>query len=141
MIQFLMATHGKFADGIKSSIEIILGKFNNLETLSCYTEENFSLEKEINRIIEKHKDKELIVVTDIFGGSVNNSFMEKTDSNPNLYVVCGLNLSLMLELLGEQEEHETADELIRTAILNSADAVKYCNLELQKNKEIEDEDF
>ncbi|MFR3817529.1 MAG: PTS sugar transporter subunit IIA [Fusobacterium varium] len=141
MIYFVMVTHGKFAEGIKNSIEIVLGKFKNLECLSCYTEENFNLDREIDKILTKHKDKQIIAITDIFGGSVNNAFMEKTALNPNLYVVCGLNLSLMLVLLGEYEEYETADELIKDAIANSSDAVKYCNLELEKNEKIEDEDF
>lgn len=141
MIQFVMATHGKFAEGIKNSIEIVLGKFKNLECLSCYTEENFNLDREIDEILTKYKDKEIIAVTDIFGGSVNNAFMEKTVFNHNLYVVCGLNLSLMLALLGEYEEYEAVDELIKDAIDNSSDAVKYCNFELEKNEKIEDEDF
>ena len=32
MIQFVMATHGKFAEGIKNSIEIVLGKFKKTDS-------------------------------------------------------------------------------------------------------------
>lgn len=141
MFQFIIATHGNFAKGIENTIEIILGKFENLETLSCYTVEGFDLNFEIDRILKKYKEKEIIVVTDIFGGSVNNGFMERIPSNKNLNVISGLNLSLILELLGEQDDYVNARELIINAMSNSIDSVKYGNLELEKEQQLEDEEF
>lgn len=141
MFQFVIATHGNFAKGIESSIGIILGKFENLESLSCYTTENFNLNNEIDRILNQYKDREIIVVTDIFGGSVNNGFMEKIPNNKNLNVISGLNLSLILELLGEQDSYKSAKELIENSIVNSQDSVKYGNLELEKENQMEDEEF
>lgn len=141
MFQFIIATHGNFAKGIENSIGIILGKFENLESLPCYTKEDFNLAKEIDRMLLQYKDKEIIVVTDIFGGSVNNAFMEKIPSNKNLHVISGLNLSLILELLGEQEEYSNAKELIENSIINSKESVKYGNLELEKENQMEDEEF
>ena len=141
MFQFIIATHGNFAKGIENSIGIILGKFENLESLPCYTKEDFNLAKEIDRMLLQYKDKEIIVVTDIFGGSVNSAFMEKIPSNKNLHVISGLNLSLILELLGEQEEYNNAKELIENSIINSKEAVKFGNLELEKENQMEDEEF
>lgn len=141
MFQFIIATHGNFAKGIENSIGIILGKFENLESLPCYTKEDFNLAKEIDRMLLQYKDKEIIVVTDIFGRSVNNAFMEKIPSNKNLHVISGLNLSLILELLGEQEEYNNAKELIENSIINSKESVKYGNLELEKENQMEDEEF
>lgn len=141
MFQFIIATHGNFAKGIENTIEIILGKFENLETLSCYTVEGFDLNFEIDRILKKYKEKEIIVVTDIFGGSVNNGFMERIPNNKNLNVISGLNLSLILELLGEQDDYINARELIINAMSNSIDSVKYGNLELEKEQQLEDEEF
>lgn len=141
MFQFVIATHGSFAEGIENSIKIILGKFENLESLSCYIKEDFNLANEIDRMLLKYKNKEIIVITDIFGGSVNNAFMEKIPSNKNLHVISGLNLSLILELLGEQEEYDNAKELIENSIINSKETVKYGNLELEKESQMEDEEF
>lgn len=142
MFKFVMATHGNFAKGIKESIKLIAGEFENLQALSCYTEENFNLNAEIDEIL-KYKDGEIIVVTDVFGGSVNNAFMEKTAENKNLHVISGLNLPLMLELLGEQEEYTNGAELVRESIKNASDAVHYCNDEIAASLEDleEDEEF
>lgn len=135
---FVMATHGNFAKGIKESIELILGKFENLEQLSCYTKEDFNIEIEVENLLERNKKKELIVVTDIAGGSVNNIFFSKIEKNKNLHVVSGLNLPLMIELLNEQENYSSAKELVINSLKNVAGEMKYCNLEI---KEIEDEEF
>ena len=141
MYQFIIATHGLFAEGIKNSIEIILGKFENLSNLSCYTDSNFNLKKEIDEILKKYNNKEVIVITDIFGGSVNNLFMEEIPLNKNIHLITGLNLPLVLNLLGEQENYLIPEELIQNSMEISSDAVKYCNLELIKTSKNEDEDF
>ena len=64
MYQFIIATHGLFAEGIKNSIEIILGKFENLSTLSCYTDSNFNLKKEIDEI-ELGNELAKFIISDI----------------------------------------------------------------------------
>ena len=42
MVRFIVATHGKFAEGIKTSIELIIGNIDNLEILNCYTTQSFN---------------------------------------------------------------------------------------------------
>ena len=138
-MKFVIATHGTFADGIRESIKLIAGEFKNLKSLSCYTREDFNLKEEINKILNEGKDEEIIVVTDIFGGSVNNAFLERIPENKNLYVISGLNLPLMLEVLGEYEEYRDAESLIRASILNTNDSVHFCNQEINQN--INDEEF
>lgn len=138
-MRFVIATHGTFADGIRESIKLIAGEFENLKSLSCYTREDFNLKEEIDKILAEGKNDEIIVVTDIFGGSVNNAFLERIPENRNLYVISGLNLPLMLELLGEYEEYDDAESLIKASILNTNDSVHFCNQEINQN--INDEDF
>lgn len=138
-MRFVMATHGTFADGIKESIKLIAGEFKNLKALSCYMKEDFNLKDEIDKILLEGKDEEIIVVTDIFGGSVNNAFFERIPENKNLFVISGLNLPLMLELLGEYEDYSSAENLIINSISNTNDSVHFCNQEINNN--IDDEEF
>ena len=94
-----------------------------------------------DEILKKYNNKEVIVITDIFGGSVNNLFMEEIPLNKNIHLITGLNLPLVLNLLGEQENYLIPEELIQNSMEISSDAVKYCNLELIKTSKNEDEDF
>lgn len=138
-MRFVMATHGTFAVGIKESIKLIAGEFKNLKALSCYMKEDFNLKDEIDKILLEGKDEEIIVVTDIFGGSVNNAFVERIPENKNLFVISGLNLPLMLELLGEYEDYSSAENLIINSISNTNDSIHFCNQEINNN--IDDEEF
>lgn len=138
-MRFIMATHGNFAKGIKESIELVLGKFENLEALSCYTETNFNLESEIDKILRKYSNEEIIVITDVAGGSVNNGFLQKVGKCKSLHVISGLNLPLMIEILNEQDSYTSAKELILSSLKEIISEIKYCNLEIETA--IEDDEF
>ena len=138
-MRFIMATHGNFAKGIKESIELVLGKFENLEALSCYNRTNFNLESEIDKILSKYSNEEIIVITDVAGGSVNNGFLQKVGKCKSLHVISGLNLPLMIEILNEQDSYTSAKELILSSLKEIISEIKYCNLEIETA--IEDDEF
>ena len=139
MIKILLASHGDLADGIYSSLKIIMGSQNNINTLCAYKEEEFDLNKEVSNIISKLSDEDkLIIVTDIYGGSVNNEFMNYLNKD-NIHLISGLNLPLIMELLSIKDEDNIKD-MINTAIENSKDTIKYCN-EIAKIAALEEDCF
>ncbi|WP_407536965.1 PTS sugar transporter subunit IIA [Cetobacterium somerae] len=140
MIQFIVATHGKFAEGIKTSIELIIGNIDNLEILNCYMTQNFNLKEEVEFILKKYPKEELVVLTDIFGGSVNNEFLENISNYKNLNIVSGVNLPLILTLIEKQNDYDNPKELIRESIEECSNSLIYCNDELEKKIE-EDQEF
>lgn len=138
MKKILLASHGDLADGIKSAIEIVLGVQENISTICAYKEKDFNLKIRVEEEIQNlAPDDILIVVTDLFGGSVNNEFMNYLE-NKNVHLITGLNLLLLIELIVNQNNQEVS-ELIKNAILNSISGIKYCN-ELSSNSS-DDEDF
>lgn len=138
MIKFLLASHGDLADGVNSSLQIILGKQDNVSTLCAYKEEDFDLKKEISKIISNLSyEDELIIITDLFGGSINNEFMSNLGEK-KFHLIAGLNLPLVIELIANQNE-ENIETLIEVALKNSKESIKYCNKLL--NTVEEDEEF
>lgn len=139
MIRLLLASHGKLAEGIYSSLKIIMGEQNNIETLCAYMEEEFNLKKEISdRLNDLSDEDKLIVVTDIFGGSVNNEFMNNLNRK-NLYLIAGLNLPLVMELINISDENDIEEEIME-ALENSKKSIQYCNL-IMKLANIEEDSF
>ena len=65
------------------------------------------------------------VETDIFGGSVNNEFM-KYLSKSNIYLIAGVNLPLLFELIMNLESENTV-QMIETAVKNARKQLQYCN--------------
>ncbi|MQS98450.1 hypothetical protein [Companilactobacillus halodurans] len=68
MIKILLASHAFLAKGMKSSVEMILGKQSNIDILCAYTVENFVMKDEIkSRLIDKKSKDKQIIITDVFG--------------------------------------------------------------------------
>lgn len=124
--KLLIATHSVFADGIKNAMELVTGEQNSVSTLCAYTNDMTEVETPIKEIIDALcNDEELIVTTDIFGGSVNNEFM-KYLSKSNIYLIAGVNLPLLFELIMNLESENTV-QMIETAVKNARKQLQYCN--------------
>lgn len=136
--KLVLASHGKLASGIKSSLTLICGDRITLETLDCYLTEGFDLEKEVNEIMTRYSEQELVVVTDLFGGSVNNEFLAHIDQS-NFYLVAGMNLPFLIELSMQLQSAESLPTLIETTLETSKQTIQFCNQLLNNN--IAEEEF
>ena len=61
--KLILASHGKLASGITSSLELICGKQLAIETLDCYLTEDFDLQKEVKNIMNAYRDDEIVAVS------------------------------------------------------------------------------
>ena len=64
MIDIIIVTHGKFAEGLKDSVSMIIGEYSNLTTISFNPGESIeSLEDKIKKLLDNEKiEKALIFV-------------------------------------------------------------------------------
>ena len=127
MRKFLVASHGKLAEGILTSVEMIIGKCSNVDYV-CITPKNDNefLENKINSLLEEEDENdELIILTDVFGGSVSNACMKYT-KRKNIHVITGINLPILLELLSFKGTEDT-HELIMNSIERGKSGIIYLN--------------
>ncbi|MDN6639229.1 MAG: PTS mannose transporter subunit IIA [Tetragenococcus sp.] len=136
--KIVLASHGKFASGILSSLELICGKNKAISALDCYITDDFDLSQTVDQLMKESTGKELVVVTDLFGGSVNNEFLRYIKRS-NFYLVAGLNLPFLIELSAQFTSVGNIAELIVQTLKNSKDTIQFCNESF--NEEIEEEDF
>jgi len=124
--KFLVATHGTFAAGIKSSLDIIIGAMDNVFLIQAYVDDNKSIEAEINEVMAQVADNdELVVFADILGGSVTNMLLQHT-LRPNVHIVSGFNLPLVIEILMADADDQI-EEVIASAIDNAKEQMVYVN--------------
>lgn len=135
MRHYVIATHGRFAEGIYSSIKIILGEQKNVHLICAYIEDDDITEQIEKTMSEIPMEDEIVVITDLFGGSVNNEMM-KVLGTRKIHLVSGMNLALVMALMINQEDD--LENAIRNIIQESKESIKYCNDELVT---IEEEDF
>ena len=133
MRKFLIATHGQFASGVKSSLEIIIGETENLFLIEAYVEGNKGIESEMEVILKNIGERdELIVFTDLLGGSITNQVMRSTQGVPgspqsrNVHIVSGFNLALLIEVVMADIDIPAA-EVIESAIANAKEQMAYVN--------------
>jgi fructoselysine and glucoselysine-specific PTS system IIA component len=124
--KFLIATHGTLAAGIKSSLDIIIGSMEHVFLIQAYVDENTSVETEIKSLMEKVNDNdELVVFTDILGGSVTNQVLQHSLKS-NVHVISGFNLPLIIDIMLADTE-TPINEAIGTAIDNAKEQMVYVN--------------
>jgi fructoselysine/glucoselysine PTS system EIIA component len=137
MRKYLIATHGTFAKGIQSSLDIIIGQMENIFSIQAYTEENKSIEEELKSILKQlGKDDELLVFTDLLGGSVTNQVLQFA-LKENVYIVSGFNLPLLLDILLADTDAPIS-EVIETGIQNAKDQIVFVNKLINQNNKSND---
>ena len=102
MEQFLLASHGSLARAMKETAAFLLGTNENVHCLCAYVDEaSMNLEQMVGEWAAGRKTEEhWTVITDIFGGSVNNEFM-KYAGDPGVNLVAGMSLPLVIGLLNQ----------------------------------------
>jgi Phosphotransferase system, mannose/fructose-specific component IIA len=124
-LKIILASHGELAKGMKQSVELIAGKQENLEAFCAYTENDYNLQLQVSSLMDREAG-ELIVITDIFGGSVNNEFMRYLRRG-NLSLIAGMNMAIVIELLTKINSGGSIEELIKEAIKTSKESITNCN--------------
>lgn len=139
MRKFLIATHGAFANGVKSSLEIIIGETENLFLIGAYLDQNVSVEDELKPILDSlSDDDELIIFTDLLGGSVNNIMLREA-LRKNVHILSGFNLPLLIEVILSDNDTPVA-EVIESAIENAKAQLAYVNKLIEEQQNNPDND-
>jgi fructoselysine and glucoselysine-specific PTS system IIA component len=133
MRKFLIAAHGSLPKGIQSSLEIIMGSLENVFLIQAYVGENKSLKEEIESVLEHiDNEDELVVFTDLMGGSVTNQILQYA-LKENVFIISGFNLPLLLEVLLADPSSPVL-EVIETGINNARNQIVFVNKLLTTNK-------
>ncbi len=134
MRKFLIATHGSFSAGIKTSLDIIIGEMENVFIIQAYVHGNKSIEDELNGVLKNVGDEdELVIFSDLLGGSITNQVL-RFATKENVHTVSGFNLPLLIDnLLADIET--SVIEVIETAINNAREQIVYVNKLITANKE------
>lgn len=122
--KIIVAAHGTYALGVKSAVEIIAGPQNHIMYVTMYTDNTTDYEKEVETILESVKDENVVVLTDLNGGSVNRLFLAQL-GRYSFHLISGFNLGLTLELLLKTEPIDKA--YLRELLKDSCAGAVYCN--------------
>ena len=123
MNRLLIVTHSTLAQGLYETLSFFMGKLDNVEYINAYVENN-DIRVVFENKIQSYGDDNVIVLTDIPGGSVNQIALELMPKY-GYHLVTGTNLSMVLELALKQ--NELSNEEIKEIVDNSRNNVLYMN--------------
>ena len=116
MFRFLLITHGNLGQSLVECVE------NNLQKKCCDIIDIISLNssdidltrKELDIYVNKNKDCEIIILTDLYGASSSN-IVKKHTSQENVYAISGLNLPMLMKAvtLKTNDIQIMVDEIIK----------------------------
>ncbi|MFV0575894.1 MAG: PTS sugar transporter subunit IIA [Vibrio sp.] len=132
MIEIYAASHGEYAKGIVSGLNLLIGEDHQIKDINAYCDEggissSAILEAHFRKIVESAQTKNNVVVffTDHQGGSVNNCATKLMMEYSDVHVIAGMNQSMLMDFaLSDEEDIATR---IKDAIEASKESIAYVN--------------
>ncbi|MDT2599628.1 PTS fructose transporter subunit IIA [Enterococcus hulanensis] len=98
MNKIILASHGEFSQGLKQTASMIIGDEGNIFALSAFRDEDEPIKSQVEHLLEAIGYEDVYLLTDIFGGSVNNDLLTLQQQYPELHLVAGMNLPLVISI-------------------------------------------
>lgn len=95
--KFLIMSHGFFADGCKSTLDIFLGELNPFDAINAYIDDKNPAELLQDYIATVTPEQTLVICTDVMGGSINQIVLPLLERE-NTFIIAGVNIPLLMEL-------------------------------------------
>ncbi len=133
--KIIIASHGTLAEGFRSALKIIATD-EDVETYCCYTTPDFCLEKTIESIMESYnpEKQDMYVFTDLYGGSVNNGFVNAL-SKYHFHLITNTTLGVLIDFILTSPSEEEIKKKLES---NNFKAI-YCNSVIENFEEIEED--
>jgi PTS system mannose-specific IIA component len=116
MFKFLLITHGNLGQSLVECVENNLQKNCNniIDIISLNSSDIDVTRNELDIYVNKNKDCEIIILTDLYGASSSN-IVKKHTSQENVYAISGLNLPMLMKAvtLKTNDIQIMVDEIIK----------------------------
>lgn len=136
--KIIIASHHRFADGLKDTLEYIAPNVAEVHAISAYLS-NVPIQDEITEVLgEIDEDCEVIVFTDLLGGSVNQNFYQFINL-PHFHLITGMNLPVVMSVVLSLTDDYLSSEAIRVAVDEAKTQLVYVN-DFVATQAMDDED-
>lgn len=134
--RFLIATHSTLAEGFTNALKFFAGDEIDVTYINAYIDGK-PIDEKINSFFSTLNDQdELIVLTDLLAGSVNQN-LYKYISREHTHILTGINLALALSLVLESANDYLTKERINQLVNSSRENIVYMN---EFQAEVDDDD-
>ncbi len=140
MTEYIIASHAHLSQGLVEALSFLAGEREDVHVLTPFVDGHLDVEGEVQGALDRiPDDRNVIVCTDILGGSVNNEFVKALARRPRTYVVTNMNLPTVISLVFSGEGRDP-EELIREVLAQTEVQPTFVNDFLAEQAE-NDDDF
>ncbi|WP_304332174.1 PTS sugar transporter subunit IIA [Brachyspira innocens] len=119
----ILMSHGNLASALIESTKMILGDLSDYDIVSMQVDDTFNdVEEKLISVLNKHKDKNILIMTDIYGGTPFNIASKFYRKNDNICLISGVNLDMVIEYFSS-DMHDNTKKLIDELISVSKDSI------------------
>ena len=140
MRHVILASHGNLARGMADTIGMIVGEVTNLTTYVLERDDMDPISNQVRRELDRYDaSDEVFICTDMVGSSVNNDMVGLLGSYPNVTLISGMNLPLVITLV--MDEGPATEEEVDEVIIMAAESIKNCSKALRMQAEEAEDDL
>lgn len=121
MAQIIISAHGEYAMGIKSGLSLIAGDLEHIHYVN-FQNDTEKLKSDIVAILNQHAGQDILILTDLVGGSPFKTGAMLSKEYPNIKVIGGVNLPMVLSLAYDTES--SLNDLVATAVQSGTSGIK-----------------
>ncbi len=133
----IVMSHGNFANEILNSAKMIIGEFDRVYPICMKEDDGLSgTAAKLDELLSGISG-EVLIIADLFGGTPANVAVMKAAASPNIKVVTGLNLGMLVEAILSVEED--TEKLAKTIVDAGQLAIRYVVPDVSDDEEFEDE--
>ncbi len=131
MIGIIIATHGNLSQGFSSGLEMLFGQAAGFKCLSLFADDSADEfgERLSALITELNCPEGVLILTDIVGGTPSNRALMESAKSPNVSIVTGINMGMLLEVLINRDEM-SLPQLTQHAIETGKEGIKQLVLDI-----------
>lgn len=119
----ILMSHGNLASALIESAKMILGDLSDYDIVAMQVDDTFNdVEEKLISVLNKHKDKNILIMTDIYGGTPFNIASKFYRKNDNICLISGVNLDMVIEYFSS-DMHDNTKKLIDELISVSKDSI------------------
>jgi len=125
MIGIVLVTHGRLAVEFRAALEHVMGPQRQIETIMIDPKDDIDQRRQeiIEAVKRVDSGQGVAILTDMFGGTPSNLAISVMNT-PNIEVVAGINLPMLVKLATVREECPLADAVVQAQLAGR----KYINI-------------
>lgn len=108
--ELILISHGKMAEGLKESCELIMGPQDHVHTVCLLPEEGpEDFEKKFNDTVADFDLNDVVVFCDLMGGTPCNVISRLIMGGKNIHLIAGMSLPMVIGWINAQMVGQDSD--------------------------------